>query len=115
MVRASLLLVAATAVSPAAAGRNHGHVEMASPKPSIVTSPLPHTYLSPADLPASYDIRDLNGKSLATDNRNQHIPQVKSTVLMGLHRFSPRSSSWSSSPSSRPAVWRAHRDDGWRC
>lgn len=55
---------------------NHGHRNIGStPKSSIVKSPLPHTYLKPSDLPASYDIRSLNGKSLATDNRNQHIPQ----------------------------------------
>jgi len=55
---------------------NHGHREIsASPRPSIIKSPLPHTYLKPSDLPNSYDIRNLNGRSLATDNRNQHIPQ----------------------------------------
>jgi hypothetical protein len=55
---------------------NHGHREISStPRPSIVKSPLPHTYLSIEDLPKSYDIRNLNGRSLATDNRNQHIPQ----------------------------------------
>ena len=62
------------------AAANHGHRDMypgQRPKPSIVRSPLPHTYLKPADLPDSYDIRNLDGKSLATDNRNQHIPQAR--------------------------------------
>ena len=55
---------------------NHGHEEISPrPRPSLIKSPLPHSYLSPGDLPKSYDIRNLNGKSLATDNRNQHIPQ----------------------------------------
>ena len=45
---------------------NHGHREVSpTPKPNIIKSPLPHTYLKPSDLPKSYDIRNLNGKSLA--------------------------------------------------
>ena len=49
-----------------AAAYNHGHREVSPlPKASIIKSPLPHTYLKPSDLPKSYDIRDLNGKSLA--------------------------------------------------
>jgi len=39
-----------------------------------VKSPLPHTYLAPEDLPASYDPRDMNGVDYTTVNRNQHIP-----------------------------------------
>ena len=56
---------------------NHGHRDMYAglPKPTRVKSPLPHTYLDMTALPASYDIRNMSGKSLATDNRNQHIPQ----------------------------------------
>jgi hypothetical protein len=46
-------------------------------KPSIIKSALPHTYINVSALPASWDIRNLNGKSLATDNRNQHIPQYE--------------------------------------
>lgn len=41
----------------------------------MVTTPLPHTYLSEADLPKEYDIRDLEGVSYASIDRNQHIPQ----------------------------------------
>lgn len=41
---------------------------------SLVTSPLPHTYLKPEDIPVSYDIRNLSGVNYATANRNQHIP-----------------------------------------
>ena len=40
-------------------------------------SPLPHTYMSPEDLPASYDARNINGQDFTTVNRNQHIPQCK--------------------------------------
>jgi cathepsin X len=55
---------------------NHGHQYVPyEERAQVVKSPLPHTYLKPGSLPTSYDIRDLNGKSLATDNRNQHIPQ----------------------------------------
>ena len=57
---------------------NHGHRDMYPgyfAKPSIVVSPLPHTYVNMTALPASFDIRNIGGRSLATDNRNQHIPQ----------------------------------------
>jgi len=40
-----------------------------------VVSPLPHTYLSPEDLPATYDPRVMYGMDLTTANHNQHIPQ----------------------------------------
>lgn len=46
----------------------------ASQKASIITSPLPHTYLKPSDVPTSYDPRDLNGLDHTTILRNQHIP-----------------------------------------
>ena len=39
-----------------------------------VVSPLPSTYLKANDLPASYDIRNVDGVNYATWNRNQHIP-----------------------------------------
>eukprot|EP00803_Ostreobium_quekettii_P005028 evm.model.scf_1938.2 EVM.evm.TU.scf_1938.2 scf_1938:7023-14549(+) len=42
---------------------------------SHVVSPLPHTYLAASDIPASYDIRNINGTSYASRDRNQHIPQ----------------------------------------
>eukprot|EP00730_Choanoeca_flexa_P016127 TRINITY_DN7560_c0_g1_i1.p1 TRINITY_DN7560_c0_g1~~TRINITY_DN7560_c0_g1_i1.p1 ORF type:complete len:630 (+),score=144.81 TRINITY_DN7560_c0_g1_i1:189-1892(+) len=44
-------------------------------KTSHVVSPLPHTYLSEADLPAVYDPRNISGLDYTTANRNQHIPQ----------------------------------------
>ena len=47
------------------------------PIPTHVVSPLPHTYISPKDLPTSYDPRNISGKDFTTVNRNQHIPQCK--------------------------------------
>ena len=44
------------------------------PRVSAVRTPQPHTYLKPADLPASYDIRNISGVNYATPTRNQHIP-----------------------------------------
>ena len=38
-------------------------------------SPLPHTYLAGKALPKEYDIRNLDGVSYASIDRNQHIPQ----------------------------------------
>ena len=40
----------------------------------VIKSPLPHTYLKAAEIPKSYDIRDIDGVNYATWNRNQHIP-----------------------------------------
>ena len=45
------------------------------PPQSVIKSPQPHTYLTKADLPKEYDIRNLDGVSYASIDRNQHIPQ----------------------------------------
>lgn len=47
-------------------------------------SPLPHTYISPTDLPTSYDPRNISGRDFTTVNRNQHIPQCESEKLQDL-------------------------------
>ena len=39
-------------------------------------APLPHTYVSAAELPEFWDIRNISGESYATWDKNQHIPQV---------------------------------------
>lgn len=54
---------------------SQGHIRLDEPLPSIVRSPVPSETLDLESLPASWDIRDIKGKSLATINRNQHIPQ----------------------------------------
>ena len=40
----------------------------------VITAPLPHTYLNAAQIPESYDIRNIDGHNYATWNKNQHIP-----------------------------------------
>jgi hypothetical protein len=75
------LLVLALAGASAA---NHGHMQQPGPRPSLVLSPLPHEYVDMSKLPASYDIRAMGGRSLATDNRNQHIPQVRGSPRAAL-------------------------------
>ena len=41
----------------------------------VIKTPLPHTYLKSAQIPESYDIRNIDGHNYATWNKNQHIPQ----------------------------------------
>jgi cathepsin X len=43
------------------------------PKKSVVTTPLPHTYITA--VPDAYDVRNINGLDWTTVNLNQHIPQ----------------------------------------
>ena len=40
-----------------------------------MTEPVPHTYISPEDLPASFTWADKDGVNYLTATRNQHIPQ----------------------------------------
>jgi len=52
-----------------------GHVFFNEPRKSVIKTPIPSTYIKPADLPASYDPRNVNGQDLTTAFFNQHIPQ----------------------------------------
>lgn len=40
-----------------------------------ITSPLPHTYINPNDLPKDFDWRNVDGVNYVTWDKNQHIPQ----------------------------------------
>ena len=42
---------------------------------SFFQSPLPHTYIDVADLPASFSWGNVDGVSYLTKSLNQHIPQ----------------------------------------
>jgi cathepsin X len=39
-----------------------------------ITSPLPHTYLKPSDIPTEFTWANVNGTNFLTFSRNQHIP-----------------------------------------
>eukprot|EP00804_Cyclotella_cryptica_P005779 CCRYP_000103-RB/>CCRYP_000103-RB protein AED:0.07 eAED:0.07 QI:255/1/1/1/0.75/0.6/5/1318/401 len=45
------------------------------PPASHILHPLPHTYLSPSDLPQSFTWQNVNGHNYLTRMRNQHVPQ----------------------------------------
>jgi cathepsin X len=41
---------------------------------TVVKSPEPYTYMTDADIPDNYDVRNISGRNFAGINRNQHIP-----------------------------------------
>ena len=69
---ASRAAVIITWMSLAPSGLNHGHQRAAVRPPPLVLSALPS--LSEAAIPASFDWRNVNGRSLVTADVNQHIP-----------------------------------------
>ena len=48
----------------------------------MVTSPLPHEYLKPEDLPANFTWADHDDVNYLTATRNQHVPQCKYCVIV---------------------------------
>lgn len=69
-----VLLLAAIFVGHFAAGQSCFKPPK-EPIESVITSPLPHTYLKPSMIPRTYDWRNISGVNYCTSSRNQHIPQ----------------------------------------
>jgi len=46
-----------------------------STRASVITRPMPHTYIKAKDIPTNFDWRNYKGKNYLSSTRNQHIPQ----------------------------------------
>jgi len=75
----SLLLLSSLLVSSKpskwAGGFKRNDAFRNSPWAQHITTPRPHEYLSPSDVPTAYDWRSVNGTNYLSTTRNQHIPQ----------------------------------------
>lgn len=71
------LALVATAANAVRIVHEAGELRLQDPEEvgSVVTSPLPHTYLKPSDIPAEWNPHDIDGITLVTSDLNQHIPQ----------------------------------------
>jgi cathepsin X len=70
-----VVLVAVAAVPKRYGGFKRNTEFRNGPLGSRITEPLPHEYIKPEALPASWDWRNVNGQNFASTTRNQHIPQ----------------------------------------
>ena len=66
------MLVSSMLIASSTGSLNHGHQRAAVRPPPLVLSALPS--LSEAAIPASFDWRNVDGRSLVTADVNQHIP-----------------------------------------
>jgi cathepsin X len=71
----ALAVCALLFVAAQAGGRPTCHLPPQSKNPPVITTPLPHTYITKDDIPASLDWRNISGVNYATLSKNQHIPQ----------------------------------------
>ena len=62
--------------SVAVASRPSGYVKYEGVVEHKVTSPMPHTYLSAANIPNNWDWRNVNGTNLCSRTLNQKNPAV---------------------------------------
>lgn len=51
-------------------------------RPQMYSKPLPYTYVDSQRIPKSFSWHDVGGRSYLTMMRNQHIPQVRTCVVL---------------------------------
>jgi hypothetical protein len=70
------VIVALLAAQPQLVAAIGGYIKYEGPVEHVVTSPLPHEYLSESDLPEAWDWRNVNGTNYAGRVLNQKNPHV---------------------------------------